>query len=81
MGETGSYSPDGTHLAYVPIFQWEPDCKLYRGGQRTPVWIANLTDSSIVKIPREESNDRNPLWIGKTVYFLSDREGPVALFA
>jgi tricorn protease len=81
MAETGAYSPDGSHLAYVPIFQWEPDWKLYRGGQTPPIWIANLADSSIVKVPREESNDRNPVWIGKTVYFLSDREGPVTLFA
>jgi tricorn protease len=81
MAETGAYSPDGSHLAYVPVFQWEPDWKLYRGGQTTPIWIANLADSSIVKVPREESNDRNPVWIGKTVYFLSDREGPVTLFA
>jgi tricorn protease len=81
MAETGAYSPDGSHVAYVPIFQWEPDWKLYRGGQTTPIWIANLADSSIVQIPRDNSNDHNPVWIGKTVYFLSDREGPVTLFA
>ena len=81
MAEEGSYSPDGTHLAYVPVFQWEPDWKGYRGGQTTPVWIANLADSSVVKIPRDNSNDGNPMWVGKTVYFLSDREGPRTLFA
>jgi tricorn protease len=81
MAETGAFSPDASKLAYVPIFQWEPDWKMYRGGQTTPVWIANLADSSVVKVPREDSNDRNPLWIGKTVYFLSDREGPVTLFS
>jgi len=81
MAEEGSYSPDGRHLAYVPNFQWEPDWKGYRGGQTTPVWIADLSDSSVVKIPREDSNDGNPMWVGKTVYFLSDREGPKTLFA
>jgi tricorn protease len=81
MAEDGSYSPDGTHIAYVPVFQWEPDWKGYRGGQTTPVWIANLADSSVVKIPRENSNDGDPMWVGKTVYFLSDREGPRTLFA
>ncbi len=81
MAEDGSYSPDGTHLAYMPVFQWEPDWKHYRGGQTTPIWIADLSDSSVVKIPRENSNDKNPMWVGKTVYFLSDRNGPVTLFA
>jgi len=81
MAEDGSFSPDGTHLAYLPVFQWEPDWKHYRGGQTTPIWIADLSDSSVVKIPRENSNDRNPMWVGKTVYFLSDRSGPVTLFA
>ncbi len=81
MAEEGSYSPDGSQIAYVPVFQWEPDWKGYRGGQTTPVWIAKLADSSIVKVPREESNDRNPMWVGKTVYFLSDRDGPTTLFA
>ena len=81
MAEDGSYSPDGTHLAYMPVFQWEPDWKHYRGGQTTPIWIADLADSSVVKIPRENSNDKNPMWVGKTIYFLSDRTGPVTLFA
>jgi tricorn protease len=81
MAEDGALSPDGTHLAYSPIFQWEPDWKHYRGGQTTKIWIADLSDSSVVKIPRENSNDKNPMWVGKTVYFLSDRNGPVALFA
>jgi len=56
--------------------------KHYRGGQTTPIWIAKLSDSSIeVRIPRNNSNDFNPIWIGNTIYFLSDREGPVTLFA
>ncbi|MGA9856197.1 MAG: PDZ domain-containing protein [Gammaproteobacteria bacterium] len=81
MAEYGSYSADASHLAYVPVFQWEPDWKGYRGGQTTPIWIARLSDSSVVKIPRDNSNDRDPMWVGDTVYFLSDRDGPVSLFA
>lgn len=81
MAEDGAYSPDGSHLAYSPVFQWEPDWKGYRGGQTTPIWIARLADSSVVKIPRDNSNDRDPMWVGDTVYFLSDRDGPVTLFA
>jgi tricorn protease len=79
--DQASYSPDGTHLAYVPIFQWQPAWKRYRGGQTKPIWIANLSDSSVEKLPRENSNDFNPMWVGQTIYFLSDRAGAVTLFA
>jgi tricorn protease len=80
-GDQASFSPDGKRLAYVPIFQWQRAWKRYRGGQTTPIWIADLADSKIEKIPRDNSNDKNPMWVGDTVYFLSDREGPVTLFA
>ncbi|HTT32474.1 MAG TPA: PDZ domain-containing protein [Methylomirabilota bacterium] len=76
------FSPDGARIAYVPIAQWQKAWKRYRGGQTKPIWIASLSDSNIqAKIPRENSNDFNPMWVGDTIYFLSDRNGPVTLFA
>ncbi|HKE28731.1 MAG TPA: PDZ domain-containing protein [Bryobacteraceae bacterium] len=75
-----SYSPDASHLAYVPLFQWQEAWKRYRGGQEKKIWIADLADSSIVEIPRQNSNDFNPMWVGDRIYFLSDRTGPVTLF-
>ncbi len=80
-GADASFSPDGRRLAYVPFPQWQAAWKKYRGGQTTPVWIADLSDSKVVKVPRESSNDRRPMWVGDTVYFLSDRNGPPTLFA
>jgi tricorn protease len=79
--EEASYSPDGSRVAYVPVQQWQAAWKRYRGGQTKPIWIANLSDSSIEKLPRENSNDFDPMWIGQTIYFLSDRAGSVTLFA
>jgi tricorn protease len=81
MAERGSFSPDGAYLAYEPLIQWQPDWKRYQGGQQDVIWIAKLADSSIEKLPREKSNDKMPMWIGDRIYFLSDRGGPVTLFA
>ena len=81
MGWEASYSPDGERLAYVPtnraFFAW----KRYRGGRTTPIWIAALSNSHIEKVPRDNSNDFCPMWVGDRVYFLSDRSNPVSLFS
>jgi tricorn protease len=79
-GEEAAFSPDGRRLAYVPYKQWQDAWKRYRGGQTTPIWIADLADSSVLKVPRTGSNDGCPMWVGGTVYFLSDRDGPVSLY-
>src|SRR6266566_1743301 len=36
MAQQGSFSPDGSRIAYVPIAQWQQAWKRYRGGQTTP---------------------------------------------
>jgi tricorn protease len=87
QAEDGSISPDGRRIAYVPLSNkpqfpgaFRP-VRNYRGGTASPLWIADLSDSSITKVPRTDSNDFNPMWVGETVYFLSDRDGPTTLFA
>jgi tricorn protease len=87
MAEEASYSPDGKKLAYVPFtntrgypggyIAW----KKYRGGSAPFVWIANLDNSAVEKVPHKDSNDFNPMYVGQRVYFLSDRDGPTTLFA
>ncbi|HOW86487.1 MAG TPA: PDZ domain-containing protein [Candidatus Aminicenantes bacterium] len=80
-GEDAALSPDGTRLAYVPNQRWQNSWKRYRGGQTTPIYIVGLSGLALERVPRENSNDSNPAWLGDTVYFLSDRNGPVTLFA
>ncbi len=81
MAHAGSFSPDGKQLVYEPMRRAFEAWKRYRGGTASYLWIADLKDSSVVKIPRKDSNDFNPMWVGSKVYFLSDREGPVTLWA
>ena len=80
-GEQGSYSADGSRIAYVPGFQWEPYWKGYKGGQHAEIWIAQLSDSSTVRIPNLNANESDPMWVGDKIYFLSDRDGPATLYA
>jgi tricorn protease len=81
MGNEACFSPDGSRLAYVPLERKNFYFKRYRGGRTTPIWVARLSDSHIVEIPRHNSTDFNPMWIGNKIYFLSDRAGPATLFA
>jgi len=79
-GVEAAYSSDGHHLAYTPFNQWQPAWKKYRGGQTSRIWVANLSDSKVTPIPRENSNDGHPAYYGSDVYFLSDRDGTVTLY-
>ena len=85
---SGAYSPDGARLAYeefatafVPEWFETSMWRHYRGGRTHPISIVNLSDSSVQKLPWTNSNDSFPMWLGNTIYFLSDRNHTVNLFA
>ncbi len=72
-GGGASFSPDGSRIAYMPLSPAFAQWKKYRGGRTTKIWIGNLTDSSVEEIPKQNSNDYAPMWLGDKIYFLSDR--------
>ncbi len=74
-GGAASFSPDGAKIAYMPLASATAQWKLYRGGRTTKIWMGNLADSSVEEIPRQNSNDYTPMWMGDKIYFLSDRNG------
>lgn len=74
-GGTASFSPDGSRVAYMPLAPAFAQWKKYRGGRTTKIWIGNLSDSAVEEIPRQNSNDFTPMWMGEKIYFLSDRNG------
>jgi len=81
MAERGAFSPDGSRIAYTPIADAFRTWKHYQGGMTSPVWIFDMASGEIEKIPHESASDTNPLWVGRTVYFLSDRNETMNLFA
>jgi tricorn protease len=83
-----AYAPDGKRVAYeeittafIPPWYELSQWRHYRGGRTRPVRLLNLTDNSVEKLPWTNSNDSLPMWIGNTIYFLSDRNHTTNLFA
>jgi tricorn protease len=78
-----TYSPDGQRIAYNPIGARHLQWKQYRGGTVSRLWLYNTKGHAIEKIPQpaSRSNDTDPMWIGDTVYFRSDRNGEFNVFA
>ncbi len=85
---SGAYSADGRRLAYedigtafIPEWYEASMWRHYRGGRTHPIRVMNLADSTVEKLPWNNSNDSEPMWIGSTIYFLSDRNFTVNLFS
>lgn len=78
-----TYSSDGKSLAYNPTPDQFRQWKHYRGGGISNIWQFSFADKSIIKIPQTGGgcNDVQPVWIGNTIYFRSDRNGEFNLFS
>lgn len=85
---SGSFSPDGSKLAFeefsttmFPLWYEISYWRHYRGGRTHPISVFNLADKRVEKLPWNNSNDFSPMWVGNTIYFVSDRDFTSNLFA
>ena len=87
LAASGAFSPDGKRFIYnvtaggSPFsFQAYVAWKRYRGGEAMYLSIVDLKTLDSERIPRQNANDFNPMWVGSKIYFLSDRDGAVTLY-
>ncbi len=73
FGEYGDISADGRTLAYLQNWRDFRTWKRYRGGLTTAIWLFDLGSHAARKVPGDSANNTDPMWHGKTLYFLSDR--------
>jgi len=72
-GAGGWLSPDGKRYAYTPIMREFRTWKRYRGGRAQDVWIYDLAANTSERLTDYEGTDNQPVWLGDTIYFTSDR--------
>jgi tricorn protease len=73
-GFDGSVSPDGKKIVVDRVSRWDVEWRHYRGGQNTPLEIMDLTTLAEQAIPNERTMDQHPIWLNGEVFFLSDRD-------
>jgi tricorn protease len=73
-GEFGAVSPDGKTLAYMPLSRDFRTWKRYRGGMAPDIWLFDLQDRTSRNLTSSDANDSQPMWHGRKLYFLSDRD-------
>ncbi|MGC9472145.1 MAG: S41 family peptidase [Bacteroidales bacterium] len=76
-----SYSPDGNKLAFNWVFREFRTWKYYRGGMADDIRIYDFETGEVKKITDHPAQDIIPMWIGEEIYFLSDRDRTMNLFA
>ena len=79
--EDGGLSPDGRRLAYQVVSPWESGWRNYRGGQANPIRVIDLQSLEVEKLPWSGSNDQSPIWLDDTIFFLSDRDFAMNVWA
>lgn len=80
---SASYSNDGQHIAYRPLYEVFNQWKHYRGGTISRIWIYDIKTHKVEEIakPSGGSNDTQPQWMGDHVYFRSDRDGEFNIYS
>ena len=78
---SGAFSPDGSKMVYSPQSRDFRTEKRYGGGQANQLYIFDLKTMDAKKISDNPRPSRDPMWIGNTIYFNSDRDGHFNLYA
>ena len=77
----GTFSPDGRQLVYTPIDREFRTWKRHRGGRAQDVWTYDLSANTSRQLTSDRSTNNQPMWVGDTIYFTSDRNYTLNLFA
>jgi tricorn protease len=72
-----SYSADGTSILYTRRGSEEYYWKRYKGGRYQDIWRYDFPTATFTPISNYVGKNSYPMWIGSTMYFVSDRTNGV----
>lgn len=70
----GALSPDGKRAVFSPLFRDFRTWKRYQGGWAQDLYLFELDGSGSQNITNHVRTDRDPMWMGNNIYFVSDRD-------
>jgi tricorn protease len=70
----GVLSPDGERAVFSPLFRDFRTWKRYEGGWAQDLYVFELDGSGSRNITDHPRTDRDPMWMGDGIYFVSDRD-------
>jgi len=77
----GSFSPNGTQIAFNKVSRENRTWKRYKGGTAQDVYIYDLESNEEKNISNFEGTDRMPMWIGDKIYFTADRDRVLNIYS
>lgn len=77
----GSFSPDGNRIAYNKTSREFRTWKRYKGGRAQEIYIYDLNKNKLENITNYDGTDRMPMWIGNRIFYSSDRDGVLNIYA
>ncbi len=72
-GAGGGFSPDGKRFVFNPDMREFRTWKRYHGGNAQDVWTFDLEKKTAQRLTDYDGTDNQPMWVGDTIYFTSDR--------
>jgi tricorn protease len=80
-GSWCSFNETGDKLALNRIFREFRTWKYYKGGMADDIWVHNFNTHTTDRITKTDAQDIFPMWHGNNIYYLSDRDRIMNLFA
>lgn len=76
----GSFSPDGSKIAYNRVRREHRTWKRYKGGLAQDIYLYDFKTKKDTRLTKFRGTDRIPMWIGDSIYFSSDRNGVLNIY-